>query len=141
MKKVWMPAMFAGLGGVVLILTAIAARSDEEPGATPRRSSPERASERGDPGRDGGPLAAFVAAPESRSAAPASSIDVSVIRARVDVMEARLQGLEIRRDQLQSENQELSREISERASEARARAAAEGRVRAWEKLLGLPRIR
>lgn len=140
MKKRWIPALAAGVGGAILVLAAVALRGDAEEAPRPKR----RASRDSKPvkerrERTEAPIARSPerALPRTSGEAPAGTIDLSVVRARVEAMEARLRELEARRDLLKTENENLTREITERSAQARARSTAEWRVRSWAKLLGL----
>ncbi|HVE42604.1 MAG TPA: hypothetical protein VNM14_22180 [Planctomycetota bacterium] len=127
-----------GLGGLVLLWAALAARS--QPDATPSRATPKPAAARKPSGAETVPLpepstaAPFVAAP---TPAAAGGGENALIEERVRKMEERLLALEVKRNTLAGANQELERQVLEKTAETSARMMAEWRVRNLDQQLGL----
>jgi exonuclease VII large subunit len=127
-----------GLGALVLLWAAMAARS--EPEAKPVRPVLKPA-----PVRKAAPTeiaATDPAAPTpvvSAAPAPASTGggENALIEERIRKMEERLLSLETKRNALAGANQDLEKQVLEKNAEASARVMAEWRVRTWEQLLGL----
>lgn len=126
-----------GLGAVVLLWAALAARGDR--GTTP---APAKRVVKTAPRAAVGEGIAFADAP-ARPAAPkaaapaASGGEFSVIEDRIRRMEEKLLALETKKVELTTSNQDLERELVEKQSEMSARMMAEARVRQWEFQLGL----
>ena len=128
-----------GLGGLVLLWAALAARS--EPEAKPPFAAPKAAAAR----KPVSPRAPE--APETSVAAPfvapapahASSGggENSLIEERIRKMEERMLALEAKKGTLSTANQDLERQITEKYADASARMMAEWRVRSLGPQLGL----
>jgi hypothetical protein len=126
-----------GLGALVLLWAAMAARGDQE--AKPAR--PERKAPAAAKVAPAAAAPAPVEAPTSTSAplppGPAFTGEFPAIESRIRLMEEKLLGLESKRDALLASNQDMERQIGEKHAEANARQQAEWRVRQWEQMLGL----
>jgi hypothetical protein len=127
-----------GLGGLVLLWAALAARSEAGPArplAAPKpKPTPARIVETA-PAPEVPGEARFVAAPSGPALSGGG--ENSLIEERIRKMEERLLTLEGKRNTLAGANQELERQINEKNVEASARMMAEFRVRGMEQQLGL----
>jgi hypothetical protein len=137
-RKTILMAAPLGLGGLVLLWAALAARSEPEakrPLAAPKPVSVRKGAPAEPPSASGISVAApFVAA----SPAPSSSGGENArIEERIRKMEEQLLTLETKRNSLGDANQALERQIAEKSAETSARMMADWRVRALEPLLGL----
>jgi len=126
-----------GLGALVLLWAALAARGEHEtkpvPGKPIVKTVKPTATAEGMAFAD---APARPAAP--KTAAPAASDgEFSVIEERIRLMEQKLLALEAKRAELTSSNQDLERQITDKQTEASSRMLGEWRVRQWEQLLGL----
>jgi hypothetical protein len=126
-----------GLGGLVLLWAAIAARSAPEaprPQPAPKTVSAKKAAPVELPPETSGAAPSVAAAPAS---APSGGGENALIEERIRKMEERLLSLETKRGTLAGDNRELERQIGEKQAEFSARMMAEWRVRSLEPLLGL----
>jgi hypothetical protein len=137
-RKTILMAAPLGLGGLVLLWAALAARSEPEakpPHAAPKTAAVRKAAPVETAAPENSAAAPFVAA--SPAAPPSGGGENALIEERIRKMEERLLTLETKRNTLSGANQELERQIVEKSAETSARMMAEWRVRSLEQFLGL----
>jgi len=124
-----------GLGALVLLWAAMAARGEPGPSKPARPAAKKTAGPRPAPAETA--VSVDPPAPARPAASAPSGGEFAVIEDRIRKMEEKVFALETRKAEITESNQDLERQLVEKQAEATARMMAQARVLQWEQLLGL----